>query len=156
MSRTRSKPKARRRTDIGRHSGLHALTNSMPTPAAEVNRIMMLLRTCWQRLRDGVGAPGDLDTVGAAMNVGEVRCEVIPDGEDAVAMFDAGGKALGQAQLRYDAQGRYGFTGPELAAVDAALSLYQDLLAESSPNQMEAATREALRRIAAAQRAAKQ
>lgn len=156
MSKARTASKARRRTDVGRHSGLHAFTNSLPTPQAEVSRIMLLLRTCWQRLRDGVGSRDDLDTVGAAMNVGEVRSEVIPNGTEAVAMFDAGGKALGQAQRRHETHGRYGFTGPELAEVDAALDLYEQLLAESSPNQMEAASREAVRRIGAAQRAARQ
>jgi hypothetical protein len=128
-----------------RESGLHALRYSQPTPPAEVSRIMVLIRLSYEKLKIGSGTGQDYDRVGAAMNVGLIRAESI--GQALVDAFLAAGQAMLECSRIHQRHGKFGFTGPHLLTMNAAMDLYEETLAMSSPNQMDAAAQEGADRI---------
>lgn len=125
--------------------GLYAFRNSQPTAPAEVQRIMNLIRTAYERLKSGHGTERDFDHVGAAMNIGLIRAESI--GQPLVEAFKQAGAAMLECVTRYRTGGRFGFSGLGILAMNAAMDDYESVLAASSPNQMEQAAQEGAARI---------
>lgn len=140
------KPNPRLRLS-GDHNGLHAFRNSQPTSPAEVQRIMLLIRLAYEKLKAGHGSADDFDRLGAALNVGLIRAEAI--GQPLVEAFKAAGEAMLACDGRHLKVGRYGFSGTELLAMNAAVDLYSEILSLSSPNQMQWAVEEGCRRLKA-------
>lgn len=130
-----------------KNDGLHAFRNSQPTQPAEVSRIMVLIRMAYERLKAGHGTDADYDRLGAAMNVGLIRAESI--GQPVVDAFQAAGEALLEAARIHQRHGKFGFTGPHILSMNAAMDLYEEVLSLSSPNLMQMAVEEGARRIRA-------
>ena len=128
-------------------SPLATIYNSRPSEPAEVSRVMVDVRMCYERLKSGAGTEQDYRVVIFAVNIGMIRAEAIDT--ELVSYFLAAGEALmecGRLHARHD---RYGFTGPGILAINAALEFYEQMLGLSSPNQMHAAAEEADRRYRA-------
>lgn len=125
--------------------GLHAFRNSQPTDPVQVQRIMNLIRIAYERLKSGHGTEADFDRVGAALNIGLIRAESI--GQPLVEAFKSAGAAMLECVTLYRKHGKFGFTGPGILAMNAAMDDYESVLGASSPNQMEAAAIEGVRRI---------
>lgn len=125
----------------------NAIYNNSPTPAAEVTRVMAAVRLSYEKLKLGTGTSEDLLHVQSALNVGMVRAESIDP--EVVRMFVAAGEALVECERIRRRSGRYGFTGPHILAMNAAMDLYEQMLTLSTPNQLHAAATEADRRIRA-------
>lgn len=126
-----------------------AIANSQPTPAADVTRIMVSARMSYERLKLGDAPASDFERLAAVLNVGLIRAESIAP-EVVEAMKEAI-EALLHCHSLHQRHGRWGFTGPGLQAMNAALELYEQILAQSSPLQMEAAVKESYRRMVAGQ-----
>lgn len=122
-----------------------ALSNSQPTGHAEAVRITNLIRIAFENLKAGTGDADDFSRLAAAINVGIVRGEAID--QEVVDVMNRACEALLECSRRFAQHGRFGFAGPELAAVADAIDWYSQILEASTPNQMEAAVHESMRRI---------
>lgn len=140
---TRKRNNRMRRTVANCQAVANVVENSSPPPADKVMELMNKLRFEYERLKCGTGTAEDAVSMGMMVNVGWVRAHAI--GKPLVAAFKDAGNALLECEAMKERHGAYGFTGPGLLAMNAAMDLYADLLALSSPNQMEAAEEEVLR-----------
>jgi hypothetical protein len=138
---------AHRKVVINTSALANTIANSQPTAPAEVARIMLMIRLAYEKLKIGNATDFEYDRVGAAVNVGLVRAESI--GQPLVDAFKAAGEAMLECARRQKASGKYGFSGPNLLSMNAAMDLYEQLLGLSSPNQMHSAQMEAYRRLTA-------
>jgi len=138
----------RKRTHRKYKPGLHPLdliAAAQPMTADRVMTIMVKIHDAFAHLRSG-GQDYDLfDRIAVCMNVGLVRSESI--GPEGVELFKAAQDALMDAARIREAHGKFGFTGLGLEALKEAVALYEELLALSSPLQMNAAQNEVIRRI---------
>jgi hypothetical protein len=125
--------------------GLHAFRNAMPTEPDQVQRIMVLIRLSYEKLKAGHGTRADYDRVGAAANIGLIRAESI--GKPLVHAFQAAGEAMLECSRIERRHGKFGFHGPDILHMNAAMDLYEEILSMSSPIQMEAAALESVERI---------
>lgn len=126
-----------------------AIANSRPTPAADVTRIMVSVRMSYERLKLGDAPASDFERLAAVLNVGLIRAESI--GQEVVEAMKLAMEAILECHRLHERHGRWGFTGPGLHAMNAALEFYEQILGSSSPNQMEAAVKESYRRMVAGQ-----
>lgn len=122
----------------------NVIHNSKPAPPAEVSRVMVHVRMAYEHLKTGDGQQHDYQIVIHAVNVGMVRAEAISP--HLVSYFLAGGEAMLESARLHTTHGRYGFTGPGILAMNAALEFYEQMLQLSSPNQMHDAAIEVERR----------
>lgn len=129
----------------------NVLHNSAPPDARAVGVQMTALHMAYESLKTGKGTEDDVVSLGIMLNVGAVRSRSI--GAALGKAFEDAGAALQHCERLKEQHGRYGFTGPGLLSMNAALELYSELLAMSSPNQMSAAKHQALAELQAAQRA---
>ncbi|GAB3763543.1 hypothetical protein GCM10028796_17220 [Ramlibacter monticola] len=139
---------SRKRTHRKYQPGMHPLdllAACRPMSARQVQGCMLRIHDAFAQLRGG-GADQDLfDRIAVVINVGLIRSEQI--GQQGVELFQAAQKALMEAaRIRCD-HGRFGFTGPGLETLKEAIALYEEILAASSPRQMNLAQDEVLRRI---------
>lgn len=119
------------------------LANNAPPPEAEVLRLMNEVRALYQRLRDGVGSEDDVIRLGLVVNTACLRGREI--GQPLVDAFEQAGEALMRCEDRMRTHGHYGFDGPGVIAMNAAMDLYHELLALSSVKQMHDAEQQARR-----------
>lgn len=119
----------------------NAIANSQPPSADEVAKVMNVLRIAYENLKAGHGTADDVHQLGWMLNVGFVRAQDI--GQPLAQAFDDAGKAMQECESLQERHGRYGFTGPGILLMNAAMDLYADVLGMSSPNQMEAAENKA-------------
>lgn len=125
-------------------SWAYAIAGQWDMDPALATKIVLNVRTAYQRMREGNGTDADFDTVGAALNVAVIRAEKI--GKPLEEAISAGMGALLEADR---GQGRYTFTGPGILSMNAAVELYEEILRNSTPRQMQEATQEGFRRIRA-------
>lgn len=144
---SRKKNHRMRRIPLNASALGNAIANSQPTRHSEVLRIMNMVRISYEKLKAGHGDDNDFGRLAATVNVGMIRAEDIDP--QLVGMFQAAGDALLEAARIQKRHGKYGFTGPDILTMNAALELYQQLLTLSSPNQMASAAEEGSRRYAA-------
>lgn len=128
---------------------LDAVTACQPFPEAEITRILLKVHTAFEHLSNGGGDPDQFDRMAAVLNVGMVRSEGI--GQAGVEMFKAAQAALMEADALYGRHRKFGFTGCGLEAMKDAIALYEVLIRNSTPRQMEAAQQECMRRVRAGQ-----
>lgn len=128
-------------------SWAYRIASHWPMDQAYATKIMVQLRTAYQRMREGNGTDEDFDQIAAAMNVGLMRAEKI--GQPVVDGINAGLQALTAADRRKGAHGTYGFSGPELLSMNCAMDLYEEILRNSTPRQMQEALDEGARRMRA-------
>lgn len=122
-----------------------AVRDSAPPTAEEVTRVMTGLHMSYADLKAGTGTDDDVVSLGLMLNVGVVRAAAI--GPTLVKAFEEAGAALQECEGIKERHGRYGFTGPGILSMNAALELYEQVLAMSSLNQMDAAEREVVRQM---------
>lgn len=139
-----SRKATRRKYRPGLHP-LDVIAASQPMKADRVQTIMVKIHDAFAHLRSG-GTDRDLfDRVAVCMNVGLVRCEAI--GPEGVDLFKRAQDALMESARICEKHGKFGFTGPGLETIREAVALYAELLAASSPRQMNEAQNEVIRRI---------
>jgi len=133
-----------------RPAGLHpldAILASQPFPESELTRILLKVHDAFLQLRNGTTDTDMFDRLAMVMNVGLVRSEAI--GEAGVEVFLAAQKAMRECDDIYGRHQRFGFTGPGLDAMKAAVLLYEEILCASTPLQMHHAQQVVVKRIQA-------
>ena len=124
------------------HTIVASRDDTSPKHALEISN---KIRVAYQLLRDGQGTDEHFDRVAAALNVGMIRAEAI--GQPVVAGIVKGMEALMDADRLNGSHGRYGFSGPGILAMNCALDLYDEILRNSTPRQMQLAAEEGARRM---------
>lgn len=125
MPRSKKPRKAFR--PVHRTPGATPLTFALP----EATRTELALgpHACLAKLARGAGEDYDIETIGSAVNLAALCCDLLPP-EQATptqATITAGVHALHAVRLRLRATGRHGVSGDEHRALGAALTLADDL-----------------------------
>jgi hypothetical protein len=107
--------------------------------------IMNKVRAAFEALKSGTTDCALFDRVAAVFNVGIVRAEAIDPLAEQV-MVEAI-LAMRRCDDIYGRHRKYGFTGPDLMAVNDGLDLYEQILRMSTPRMMVEALEEAARRM---------
>jgi hypothetical protein len=130
----RTAARAKRHNQRDSMASIHVLAANSEQPEANANRIMLTLRVAFEKLKSGTEDHDQFDRLAAAINVGLIRAEPIdPLAEKTMA---AGVQAMMACGCIFERHGRYGFTGPDLLAMNDALDLYENILRLSTPKQM--------------------
>lgn len=96
--------------------------------------IMLSIRLAFEKLKLGTADGEQFDRVAAAINVGLIRAEQID--QLAAETMKMGISALTHCSEIHQRHGRFGFTGPDLLAMNDAIELYEGILRLSTPKQM--------------------
>lgn len=123
----------------------HVITGSQDQQPAHADKVMGLVRTACDRLKDGSANAADYDRVAAAFNVALIRAESIDP--LVVETMNAGIAALLRCDAIWQRHRKYGFHGPDLEPLEDAMGLYEQILRLSTPRMMEDAVVEAARRM---------
>lgn len=127
-------------------AALYRLMNRLqPFTPTEQLRLNLPPRVAYESLRTGRGEEADFHTLAGAVNVAMVRAETINPLAEQTAITAR--DALMRCWQRHQASGRWGFDGPALQDLPPALDLYEQLLALSTPQQMQDAMAETIRRM---------
>ncbi len=122
-----------------------AVVGSRPPPDEHATLVMNRVRSAFEALKNGTSDCAQFDRLAACINVGMIRSEEIDQlCEQTMA---AAIEALGRVDAIYGRHRRYGFSGPDLQAVTEAVNLYDQILRNSTPLQMDAAVQESARRM---------
>lgn len=97
-----------------------------------------IVRTMFERLRDGIAGTSDFDRVVKALNTAKIRALEIGE-QILIDAVQAGQLAMSECRRRYTELGRFGFSGPELQAMLGAIDAYEAIESASSALQMEQA-----------------
>lgn len=124
-----------------------AIASSRPPPEEHATTVVNRVRTAFEALKNGSTDCAQFDRLAACINVGLIRAEQIDP--FAVQTMVAAIEAMARCDAIYGKHRRYGFTGPDLNAVADAVSMYEDILRNSTPHQMDAAVHESARRMIA-------
>jgi len=128
-------------------ASINVLASNSEQPKENADRIMLTLRTAFERLKAGTASVQDFERLAAAINVGLIRAELIdPLAEETMVK---GVAAMGHCAEIHQRHGKFGFAGPELMDMNDAVNLYEDILRLSTPKQMLDALDAAARRIRA-------
>lgn len=126
-------------------SWIRVIAGNQDQPEANATDIMNKIRIAYELLKSGQASDADFDRVASALNVGLVRAELIdPLAEQTM---QSGINAMYSCHDIHKRHGRYGFTGPDILAVNDALNLYEDIVRLSTPKMMCDATTVAFRRV---------
>ena len=124
------------------------------THPSTANEVMLKLHDAFCQLKAGTTDDDFFDRLAACVNVGLVRAEQIDP--VCVAPMVAARDALIRCDGIRGRHGRYGFDGPGLHAMTAGLEVYEEMLRNSTPQQMAEAAATSynltLRQAAAEQR----
>lgn len=137
----------RKKREVNPTAGFWAVAEGLEIDQDHATKLMNRIRVAYQRMRDGGGTDSDFDSLAATLNVGLIRAEVIA--EPVVDGIKAGMEALLESDRLNGTHGRYGFTGPGILAMNCAMDLYEQILRNSTPKQMELAAAESMRRMRA-------
>lgn len=110
-------------------------------------KAMILVRDAFVSIKSGQSPADDtrsFDILAHALGVTTLRAIDIA-GQDEfenpmLPITRLGNDALERCRVRYLSLGRWGFDGPAIDQIDAAIELYETILQASSPAQMEEAT----------------
>ena len=115
-------------------SSVYVLAANSEQPKANADQIMLSIRLAFEKLKLGMASGEQFDRVAAAINVGLIRAEQIdPLAAETMKM---GASALMGCAAIHERHGRFGFTGPDLLAMNDAIDLYEGILRLSTPKQM--------------------
>ena len=131
---TRIQTHARRHSQRNSMASIHVLAANSEQPEANANRIMLTLRVAFEKLKTATEDDAQVDRLAAAINVGLIRAEAIDKRAEEVML--AGVQAMMSCGCIHSRHGRYGFTGPDLLAMNDAMDLYENILRLSTPKQM--------------------
>ena len=107
--------------------------------------ISVKLRDAFSEICAGRGTDELYDRLASAINAGLIRAEQIDPLIEQTML--AARDALIECDAIQHRHGRFGFSGPGLAAMDRALEAYDAIVAASTPGQMQTAMNECLRRV---------
>ena len=125
------------------------LSKLQPFTPSELVTLQTPVRIAFECLRSGSGTEEDFHTIAAAVNIALIRSESIdPLCEQTCKLAQEG---LMRMLARFASVKRWGLDGLALQDVPAALDLYEQLLANSTPKQMEDAMRTVVQRMNAGQ-----
>jgi hypothetical protein len=157
--RTKKRPQ-RRRWEASPTAPLRALVGSLPFDEAEQTKLQLPGHVAYEALRTGKASDeaGDFDTLAIIANVCLVRAEqidrdaqrdgqAVSDADFLVPVVQEAQEALMSIKARGMRTGRMVATGPELQVLATMLGIHDQLIAHSTPRQMELALREVARRI---------
>jgi hypothetical protein len=157
--RTKNRPQ-KRRWEASPTAPLRALVGSLPFDEAEQTKLQLPGHMVYEALRTGKASDeaGDFDTLAIIANVCLVRAEHIDkvakrDGNSQseadflVPVVQESQEALMRIKARSVCTGRMVATGPELQTLATMLDIHDQLVANSTPRQMELALREVARRM---------
>lgn len=123
---------------------LRTVQRCQPTTADTCLTVGLRIQSSLTAMRTGQGSGHDFNVLASAINLGIVRAEAIaPEALDVMLQAQA---ALLEVLDLYARHRRYAFTGPGLSAVVTAIELYEQVLANSTPAEMDAAADEVMRR----------
>jgi len=118
---------------------------SQPTQPSVADESLTRLHAAFDDLRAGSTDDELFDRLASAINVGMVRAEQID--ELCVPPMLAARDALIRCDAIRGKHGRYGFDGPGLQAMATGLEVYEEILRNSSPQQMTEALHHAMTRM---------
>jgi len=108
------------------------------------DKAMILVRDAFVNIKSGKANAHDsreFDLLAHAMGITYLRaCDIAGTDEfenPMLPIWRAGNEAMRRCADRYNKIGRWGFDGPALDELDAAIELYETILQNSSPAQME-------------------
>ena len=149
MNRAQRRAAEHKRAPTGRTfnptAWAEVIVGSRETDAALADVIAIRVRDAFVQLSRGTTDHDMFDRVACALNVGLIRAEAIDTLLEQSML--AGRDALMHCDRIYASHGRYGFTGPGLAAMDQALEAYEAILRASTPHQMRQAMLTSLQRM---------
>ncbi|MGQ3055366.1 MAG: hypothetical protein ACT6S0_26555 [Roseateles sp.] len=116
-----------------------------PMSSAIADDIMTKLHSALGDLKAGSTDDDLFDRLAAAINVGVVRAEQIH--QRCVAPMLAARDALIRCDEIRGRHGRYGFDGPGLAAMAEGLEVYEEMVRNSTPQQMREAMTASIARM---------
>lgn len=146
MSPTPQKPDKRKPRYVADPASLYRVMNRIqPFTKSEQHQLNLPVRVAYERMRTGAGTEGDFHSLAAAINVAMIRAEAI-DPMAEITAIDAR-DALQRCLQRYATIGKWGFDGPALQDMPAAIDLYEQLIQLSTPLQMADAMTEAIARM---------
>lgn len=122
-----------------------AIASSRPPPEDHATLVMNRVRVAFEALKNGTTDCAHFDRLAACINVGLIRSEAIDPLCEQTML--AAIQAMGRVDDIFGRHKRYGFHGPDLEAVTDAVNLYEEILRNSTPHQMEAAVNESARRM---------
>lgn len=111
----------------------------------EANRLVEETRAALRSLLAGSASAREFSRVGVDVNIGYALALKARGGEITEDLFARAGNALNQAQRMHKEHGRYGFTEQaDRLAVCEAIDLWEEILRESSPLQLQQAEKAVL------------
>lgn len=125
-------------------TALNRITLAQTYTAHDFARLSNDARLSWHRLASGYGTDTDFQTLGGMLNVASIIAERIdPLVLDAI---ERGQIALATMQARHARLGRWGTDAQGLQHMPDALDVLDEIIRNSTPLQMTAALREAIKR----------
>ena len=122
-----------------------AIVARQPMAPAVADDIMAQLYSAFGDLKAGSTDDDLFDRLAAAINVGIVRAEQIAPA--CVTPMLAARDALIRCDDIRGRHGRYGFDGPGLLAMAAGLDVYEEMVRNSTPQQMREAMKASIARM---------
>lgn len=116
-----------------------------PMARSVADNVMAKLYSAFGDLKAGSTDDGLFDRLAAAINLGIVRAEQID--EACVAPMLGARDALIRCDDIRGRHGRYGFDGPGLLAMAAGLEVYEEMVRNSTPQQMREAMTASIARM---------
>jgi hypothetical protein len=126
-------------------SAVNVLAANTEQPKENADRIMLTLRTVFEKLKAGTASIEEFERLSAAINVGLIRAELIDPLAEETMVKGVG--ALMRCADIHRRHGKFGFTGPDLELMNDAVTLYEGILRLSTPKQMLDALETAARRM---------
>ena len=115
-------------------SWICTIVGNKDQPQDNADKIMEGLRVAFELLKSGQAQAGHFDKVACAMNIGLARAELIDPLVEEI--MQKGIDAMYSCFEINERHGRYGFTGPDIAAVTDALNVYDNIVRLSTPRMM--------------------
>ena len=105
-----------------------------PFSPSELMRLELPIRMSFQALKSGTGSEQDFHDIAAVINVTIIRSQEIDPLCEKTA--NDASDAMMRMWYRHKTTGKWGFDGPALSEVEAAIELHEQLIRLSSPQQM--------------------
>jgi len=115
-------------------AAMRVINRLEPFSPSELMRLELPVRMSFQSLKSGTGTEQDFHDLAVVINVTIIRSREIDPLCERTA--DAASDALMRMWNRHQTTGKWGFDGPALAEVEAAIDLHEQIIRLSTPLQM--------------------
>ena len=126
------------------HSMQRVINRLEPFNADELMRLELPIRMSYQAFLTGKATASDFHDLVAALNATMIRAESV--GAECLQIAVNAQTALAGVYDRFERLGRWGFDAMEMHDVGFGIELHEQLIRNSTPEQMVIAMREVLRR----------